>query len=364
MDGTQTKTKTQTKTQFRLQSQRMLLTYKTHLDKSEYISWAEEKFKTQGLNFIRLAHETGDEECPYEHTHIIIDLNKRCNLRDPRCLDYNNIHPHVKTLPNVKALNDAKGYIAKEDPDNKDLLDMITPIYTKVKECKSIHEALEKYCDTVGDAIGIEKLFNIGFDGDYRRRSRKDLQITLRPWQEELDNLLNMEPDDRTIIWIYDTKGGTGKTYYAKYKCDIEKSKYRIFTDLGTSKDSSTIVENELKSGWDSWGMFINLSRQAEHHTRMYSYIENIKDGSVTTQKYSGKTLRFDPPHVVILANWPPITNQLSMDRWLIYKIVDNKLVKDNPWIHISLNANSLTTDEIDFEDTNNLSKESFAGLL
>jgi len=58
---------------FELRARMMLLTYRTHLNKSEYIEWVEKKFKTQGVNFIRLAHETGDEECVYEHTHVVLE---------------------------------------------------------------------------------------------------------------------------------------------------------------------------------------------------------------------------------------------------------------------------------------------------
>ena len=36
--------------------------------------------------------------------------------------DYENIHPHIRVLKSAKALKDAKTYIAKEDPANKDLL--------------------------------------------------------------------------------------------------------------------------------------------------------------------------------------------------------------------------------------------------
>lgn len=312
---------------FRLNCQRMLLTYKTHLDKEDYIVWAGKRFKTQGIDFIRLAHETGDEECPYEHTHIVIELKKRCNFKSPRCLDYENIHPHIKMLPNKKALDDAKLYISKEDPENADLLATKTPLYTKVIACKTLAEALEKHVEKATDASGIIQMFKVGTDGNYRRRTRRFDDITLRPWQLTLSDMLTTTPNDRDVIWVFDDIGNTGKSWFAKYMCQLHPTLYRRSTDMGTSRDAATIIEGELQSGWEAWGLFINMARQAEHHSRMYQYFENIKDGQITTQKYQGRSLEFDEPHLIIFANWPPRVRELSLDRWKIFEIVDMELV-------------------------------------
>lgn len=305
---------------------RMLLTYKTHLIKPLFIEWAGDRFKNQGITFIRLAHETGDEECPYEHTHVVIEIGKACNFKDARCLDYENIHPHIKKLPNKKALNDAKGYIAKEDPDNSDLKSINTPIYTQIRECKTVHEALEKFVESPSDALGVIALHSIGNDGNYRRRNRVTEDVILRNWQKELDAMLEVTPNDRDIVWIYDTVGNTGKSWYSKYKCLMDSAKYRRCSDMGTNRDAATIIEGELKSGWEAWGLFINLARQCENHSRMYKYMECIKDGSMTTQKYQGKNIEFDEPHIIVFANWPPIVRELSLDRWKIYEISEDTL--------------------------------------
>ena len=175
-------------------------------------------------------------------------------------------------------------------------------------------------------------VFKICDDGNYRRRTKRTYEdegeIGFRPWQSKLLKLLDRDPDDRTIIWIYDTVGNTGKSWFAKQMCMLYPQKYRRTTDLGNSRDAATMIEGELQSGWESWGLFINMARQAEHHSRMYQYMENIKDGQITTQKYQGKSLEFDEPHLVIFANWPPRVNQLSMDRWKIFEIRNSELVR------------------------------------
>ena len=108
-------------------NRRALLTYKTHLDKDAWIEWITTK--TKGTpDFVRLAHETGDKTNPYDHTHCVVDFGKVLQTINMSYFDYENIHPHIRVLKNAKALKDAKTYIAKEDPANKDLLVETTPI--------------------------------------------------------------------------------------------------------------------------------------------------------------------------------------------------------------------------------------------
>ena len=108
-------------------NRRALLTYKTHLDKDAWIEWISTK---TGLtpDFVRLAHETGDKTNPYNHTHCVIDFGKVFQTINMSYFDYENIHPHIRVLKSAKALKDAKTYIAKEDPANKDLLVETTPV--------------------------------------------------------------------------------------------------------------------------------------------------------------------------------------------------------------------------------------------
>lgn len=325
---------------FYFQSKYCLLTYKHHISKKEYIDW----FKTLGVKIvnIRLAHESGDndESTPYEHTHVVAKFDERFQSKNCRIFDFSgvltngeleeDIHPNIKRLPNEKAYKDALIYIAKEDPENEDLKENKS-LYEKVKNCKNIDEALTKYVKKPSDVLGISTLYQFGYDGDYRIRKIEDRNIILKPWQKTLFDILQKLPDDRKIIWIYDHNGNTGKSFFAEYMNEYDRSKYRVFTDLGNNKDASTVVENELKSGWMQHGCFINLARQTEHHERMYTYLENIKDGRMTTTKYSGKTIKFNTPHLIVFANFPPMVNKLSMDRWDIYHIEKNELIHKKP---------------------------------
>ena len=60
-------------------------------------------------------------------------------------------------------------------------------------------------------------------DGDYKQMAEWDdeeeytIDIELYPWQVALVAILNTEPDDRSIYWIWETKGGVGKTTFQKW---------------------------------------------------------------------------------------------------------------------------------------------------
>lgn len=108
---------------FRLQNQRILLTYSGHLDKLEYVAWITSKIKYKPV-FIRLAHETGDNG-DYLHTHVLIDFGKSFQTRSCRYFDYQGdievLHPHIKTIKTKIHFENAMVYLSKEDPENADL---------------------------------------------------------------------------------------------------------------------------------------------------------------------------------------------------------------------------------------------------
>ena len=92
----------------KIANRRLLLTYKTHLDKDAWIEWISTKTGTP--DFVRLAHETGDKTTPYNHTHCVIDFGKVFQTINMSYFDYENIHliyassrtlKHSRTLSNT-----------------------------------------------------------------------------------------------------------------------------------------------------------------------------------------------------------------------------------------------------------------------
>lgn len=145
-------------------------------------------------------------------------------------------------------------------------------------------------------------------EGPWTEKSVLVKTITeLRPWQKKIEDECLTEPDDRHIHWFINPRGNIGKTVFAKYMAVRHGA--TVLTngktaDLAYICDSPTIV-------------IFNLARSAEDHFN-YQALESIKDGMILSAKYESRMKLFNPPHVIVLANWGPDTEALSIDRWII----------------------------------------------
>jgi len=146
------------------------------------------------------------------------------------------------------------------------------------------------------------------------------------PWQVSFMKLiLNKDltisdPDDRTIIWIQDLKGNSGKSKLVKHVCfnnPVEACKL--------SFGSSTQLRSACISAGPKKLYFIDVPRtlgKEDDINDIISVIEDIKNGFVVSSMY-GKHLQlmFDPPHIVVFANIFCPKNALSSDRLQEYSI-------------------------------------------
>lgn len=147
---------------------------------------------------------------------------------------------------------------------------------------------------------------------------RKPLKVIteLRPWQQELKEILDEEPDDRTIHWYWEEEGNMGKTAMAKYIC----SKYDALFLSGKASDSKHIVAKYVNSGKTLHAAVFGFPRSMEEYVS-YEGLESIKDGIFCSGKYDGSMVMYNPPHVFVFANFAPDMSKLSMDRWRVKKI-------------------------------------------
>jgi hypothetical protein len=139
-----------------------------------------------------------------------------------------------------------------------------------------------------------------------------------RGWQREVMKIVtNKEVDRRTINWIYDTKGGSGKTSTAKW----------LAANMG-----AMLVGNE-KSADVAFAfnrqkiVVFDLVRASQEHIN-YEIIEKIKNGCVFSGKYESELKLAENPHVVVFSNDMPDIMKMSHDRWNILEIVDDSLIK------------------------------------
>lgn len=295
---------------FRLQNQKMLLTYKSHINKDDVKVWFNTHFKSYKIKFIEIAHESGETE--YQHSHILIDWGKAFQSRNVRIFDYNGIHPNIKIIKSIVHWNNCLSYIAKQDKSLEHF--SIDSIVNDIWNSENLHEALINNVHDLRDTIGVINIF--------KNKPRENIEMPYdpSPWQEELDNILDNIPDSRKIYWYYDNKGGRGKTYYTKYKMCSEPEKFYGVNNLGGARDFGTIFESAVEAGWNGHCLIVNLSRSAESKS-IYEPLEMAKDGMVTSTKYQGKTHIIKNPHIVVFANWLPNVDKLSLDRWDIKEI-------------------------------------------
>lgn len=307
---------------FRIQNQKLMLTYKTHIHKKMLIKWIIDKTKKK-VRFIRAAHETGleDPEHPYEHTHLLIDFGSIFQTTDVRYFDLGEIHPNIKKIKTTKHFEHCKMYLAKEDKENEDLKK--TSLYYKISQCETLTDALAAHAKSPGDALGVITLFNTKESVPIKQTYKPDLQ-----WQQELIKEVDKTPDFRKIIWYVDLIGNSGKTQLARHLYIKDNTKWLISKDAGTSRDFATIISSAISNGWNHHGFILDLPRQCSGHSRMYQYIEEAKDGFVTAQKYQGKTVIFNQPHVIVFSNWWPSIHNLSLDRWDIREIMPDKTAR------------------------------------
>lgn len=150
----------------------------------------------------------------------------------------------------------------------------------------------------------------------------------LRPFQRVICNMIDQEPDDRSIVWICDPEGKGGKTTLAKHLC-INHPHETLFVQGKTNDIKHAMVDFIKKHGSVKTCIF-GFPRTYEEFVS-YDAIESIKDGIFFSGKYESSMVMYNPPHVFIFANFLPDTTKLSQDRWVIYTLEhDHSLKKNN----------------------------------
>jgi len=133
----------------------------------------------------------------------------------------------------------------------------------------------------------------------------------LYPWQQKIRDECLIEPDDRTINWIWEEKGNRGKTQFCKYMAIKHEA---VILGNGAFKDIACALPDAPKI------IFFNITRDLEERFN-YSAVEACKDGMIFSGKYESKTKIFNSPHIYIFANFEPRRDAMSRDRWNIVKI-------------------------------------------
>lgn len=130
------------------------------------------------------------------------------------------------------------------------------------------------------------------------------------PWQQEILELIETEPDERTVHWYWEPNGNQGKSALAKHLV----LKYDALVVSGKKNDIYHAIDNQCKI------LILDIPRTVEDHVP-YEAIECIKNGMIFSGKYESKMKTFNPPHIICFANFEPNQQKLSKDRWSIKNV-------------------------------------------
>ncbi len=140
------------------------------------------------------------------------------------------------------------------------------------------------------------------------------------PWQEEVYQMVKEQPDDRSVYWYWSYSGNMGKTAMCKWLI------YHLDAQCfwGDANDVGFAIGDRGIPTIAVW----NIQRKMGSTGVNYKSFEMVKDGLTGSGKYKGSANIFDPPHVLIFANFPPVEENLSDDRWKIREVREADLEK------------------------------------
>lgn len=168
-------------------------------------------------------------------------------------------------------------------------------------------EAID-YCAKDGDFVKSPKVF-----------ITEPIRVisSLRPWQQDIEDMVNQRPDDRSIHWYWEEAGNVGKSAMVKYLVHV----HGACMGAGKAADMKyAIVNFHQKNGVWPRIVLMDIPRSNLNYVS-YTGIEEIKNGCFASSKYESDTVVMNSPHVICFANEPPNRETMSADRWKVHHL-------------------------------------------
>lgn len=135
----------------------------------------------------------------------------------------------------------------------------------------------------------------------------------LHDWQKSLKERLDSEPDDRSIVFVVDYRGNSGKTWFAHWYCSLHDGCQVI--QPAKKADMAYVLDATVRV------LFIDAPRSKQGEYLQYDFLEDVKNGYVFSTKYESRVKELQKVHVVCLMNEDPDMAKLSSDRYNVIKI-------------------------------------------
>jgi len=132
-----------------------------------------------------------------------------------------------------------------------------------------------------------------------------------RPWQQRVVDYVDSPIHPREILFVVDEPGNAGKTYLGRFLLRT-REKVQIIR-AGKTADMALCYKITTKL------LIVDVPREKTEHLQ-YAFLEQVKDGILSSPKYQSETKMFPTPHVLVFMNESPSETALSADRYRIIK--------------------------------------------
>lgn len=268
------------------------------------------------FDYLILARERGDSGTPHLQGFLILSTKLRLNgvkalpgfrrahLEAARgtpkqASDYckkDGDYEEFGTLPagsgNGAAFEQLKEWIKEQDPSptRRDLAENFPSLWGRYpNQCESFVELFGKRPTLVGD------------------------DTALRPWQQQLDEIVSSDASDREVIFILDPDGNSGKTWLTQYWFS-KRDDLQMFS-IGKRDDIAHAIDPTKR-------LFVFDIPRGSMEFIQYTILEQLKNRMIFSPKYhSGTKILLHKAHVVVFCNEDPDRTKMTRDRFKVYRL-------------------------------------------
>lgn len=145
----------------------------------------------------------------------------------------------------------------------------------------------------------------------------------LKPWHEEVLNIIGRGLDRRSIYWFWEPCGEVWKSAFAAYLVHWHDA-YMVGGKNADMKTAiATHVKNDKKNGGEGLGppiIVIDVPMDSKDYIS-YTGIEELKNGTFFSPKYESGMVQVQKPHVFVFANIPPNEERMGKNRFKVTEL-------------------------------------------
>lgn len=197
---------------FRFQHNKIHLTYSGIIPHQDLIDFISKEFSVYTLKFHSVVNETSENN--YSHTHAFFQFLKRLDFTNPRRVDYNKIHPHIRVvktkthIDNIVVYHRKTGNVPTQNISGSLLVKRkhLTKLTSKemisrVEEYDGdLNQMIESENITIKDAMTVTSSFYSMMPIEVKKD--KPPYVSPSAIHQTAYNLANQTADSENIFWV------------------------------------------------------------------------------------------------------------------------------------------------------------------